>query len=291
MVYCRFGTSMMTSRSEAHVYGFEEAEIVSFLAKHRIDISLGAPLSSHVRKQRLPEWLQVMSRLPTLSATEVASALSGVDTTAPEGLSDEEELALNRYLDLVLRSIAAGGLTAKAAERNSSDGDQHWEITPGDFAAWCDAKGLEYPLLEFAVVPQTDTELKALLVQKEQELNAANLKLAELEGEREKRRKLAADLTESRRLATEATKGAQELRKKLDELRQDALSGKERGTALKLIGGLLKTAYGNSALDGRLNISVIVDDLEKAGAKVSERAVRDWINRSRAHFEQHRDVP
>ncbi len=71
------------------------------------------------------------------------------------------------------------------------------------------------------------------------------------------------------------------LSREREVLKGESLSGKGRSTALKIIGGLVMEAYRMDIHAERLEgIGEIVRDLEKAGAGVTEKTLRDWIKES-----------
>ncbi|SFN45332.1 hypothetical protein SAMN05216386_1031 [Nitrosospira briensis] len=58
----------------------------------------------------------------------------------------------------------------------------------------------------------------------------------------------------------------------------DTLTGTERITALKMVGGMAMMGYGMDIHAGRLErIGEIIKDLERAGAAVTEKTVREWL--------------
>ena len=62
------------------------------------------------------------------------------------------------------------------------------------------------------------------------------------------------------------------------KLKDDALAGKTRSTALKIIGGLVKDVYGTDIHAGRLdNIGDIVKALQVQGVDVNEKTLRSYL--------------
>lgn len=57
----------------------------------------------------------------------------------------------------------------------------------------------------------------------------------------------------------------------------EALEGKSRTTALKIIGGMAMDGYGMDIHASRLNISRLVDELAKAGVSVDPKTLSGWI--------------
>ncbi len=73
----------MKSLSDFHYFGFEEAEITSFLAKHGINIGEASVTLAPTLVNSFPDWKRIMALLPKLTDTEAASAFVGIDLDAP----------------------------------------------------------------------------------------------------------------------------------------------------------------------------------------------------------------
>ncbi|GAB1394783.1 hypothetical protein MASR1M60_29470 [Rhodocyclaceae bacterium] len=267
----------MKSLSDFQSCGFDEAEIFAFLAKHGVNIGEASASQTPVG-ETFPDWKRIMALHPKLIDNEAAAAFAGIDLVAPGWLSDDEHAELSRWQSVIRRAIRAGELVAEASDFERDGTPKEWSILPADLAAWCSAKGWAYPLPAGVGLPATDAGLRDALARCEQERAQWKAKAeaqAEVGGQR------AGLQAEIDRLRGELRAQADDiaaLGRERDVLKADALSGKARTTALKIIGGLAMQGYGMTIHAERLEgIAELVKDLEKAGAAVTEKTLREWI--------------
>jgi hypothetical protein len=271
----------MKSLSDFHSCGFEEAEIITFLAKHGINIGDATVSSSPSTGDSFPDWKQIMALLPKLTDTEAASAFVGLDLAGSGYLSDDDQAELSRWQSVIRRAIRAGELAADESDFEHDGTPKEWSIVPTDLAAWCLAKNLAYPLPGGVDLPATDAGLRSALTSCEQERAQWKAKAGALEAAGDQRAGLQSEIDRLRGELRAKTDEIAALVRDRDALKADSLSGKGRSTALKIIGGLAMKGYGMPIHAERLEgISDLVKDLEKAGAGVTEKTLRDWIKES-----------
>ena len=257
--------------------GFLRSDVWPLLAKAGID----GPAVLAIPKPAppdWPEWKQVMALLPKLTNSEAASAFAGVDLEASGYRSDDEFAEVSRWGTVICRAIMAEALPANAVKFDEDGEPSGWSIAPADLAAWCVARRVEYPLPTHLPLPTTDAGLREALVQCDQEraqwkakaetLAAAGDQCASLQAEIER---LRGDLSEKAdELAT--------LTVQRDQMKADALAGKSRTTALKIIGGMAIMGYTLNIHAARLDgIGDLVTDLQNAGADVTEKTLRGFL--------------
>jgi hypothetical protein len=264
--------------SDFHSCGFEEAEIITFLAKHGISIG-DAPVSpAPVAGDSSPDWKRIMAVLPKLTDTEAASAFVGLDLAGPGWLSDDDQAELSRWQSVIRRAILAGDLAAYESDFERDGTPKEWSIFPADLAAWCAAKGLAYPLPGGVDLPATDAGLRNALTSCDQERAQWKAKVGALEATGDQRASLQAEVDRLRGELRAKTDEVAVLTRDRDALKTVTLSGKGRSTALKIIGGLAMKGYGMTIHADRLEgIADMVKDLEKVGAGVTEKTLREWI--------------
>ena len=126
-------------------FGFRPAEILNLLNFHRIPIDLGGEIAGEPEQgKRFPEWKRIMSLEPSLSLSDCVFALIGVDPYDSEFLPDTMQADFRRYEDLLHRAIERGELPA--TDGTTKRNEQTWQIAAQALQAWCEAKGITYPL-------------------------------------------------------------------------------------------------------------------------------------------------
>ena len=257
--------------------GFLRSDVWPLLAKGGIEVP---EVLSILKPPSLdwPEWKKVMALLPTLSDTEVASAFAGVDLKASSYRSPDEFAEVSRWSEVIHRSIMAAVLPAKAVNFEKDGEPSEWSITPVDLAAWCVANNREYPLPTRLPLPPTDAGLRAALTQSDQERaqwkeKAETLALVDDQcvSLQDKIRLLRENM---RRKADEL----EVLTLERDQLKVEALNGKSRTTALKIIGGMAIDAYRVDIHSDRMNnIGELERALQTLGASVNAKTLREWL--------------
>lgn len=271
----------MKSLSDFLSCGFEEAEIISFLAKHGIEIGDASGALAPDTGNTFPDWKKIMALLPKLTDTEAASAFVGLDLAGPGWPSDNDQAELSRWQSVIRRAIRAGELAADETDFEHDGTPKEWSILPTDLAAWCLAKNLAYPLPGGAELPATDAGLRSALTSCEQERAQWKARAGALEAAGDQRASLQSEIDRLRVELRAKTDDVAALVQECDVLRADSLSGKGRSTALKIIGGLAREVYRMDIHADRLErIGEMVKDLEKAGAGITEKTLRDWIKES-----------
>lgn len=280
------------SRSDFQTHGFDEAEIVAFLARHGIDIGNGSTPSRENGVTVMPDWKHVMGLLPSLTDREAASAFAGIDLGSPGNLSDDEAAELSRWQDVLRRAIKAGELSAQEAVSPRLTSEKEWTIRPSDLAAWCNSKGRQYPLQTQIALPATDAEMRNALLESEQERTRWKARAEELEASADERISLSAEISRLRKELRGRDDEVAKMRRELESLRADTLAGKTRATALKIIGGLAMEAYRMDIHGERLDqIGEMLRDLEKAGASITEKTLRSWIRQAADVIEPRQEKP
>ncbi len=268
----------MKSLSDFQRFGFEEAEIAPFLSKHGVDIGTDSEAAYPLANEAFPEWKWIMSLHPYLSLDEAAAALSGIDREQSAWLRENEQAALFRWREVVLRAIRSGQLVAEESawildgpEVGSANA---WKITPAYLAAWCSAKGVPYPLPVRTVPPQTDASLRDALTSCEQERAQLRVKVTALKAAGDQRASLQSEIDRLRINLRGETERAAALSVERDSLKTDALNGKSKSTLLKIIGGLVSVAYRTNIHSSRIaGVGEMVRDLETVGAGVTEKTL------------------
>lgn len=264
--------------SDFYSCGFEEAEIIRFLAKHGIDIGDATVSPAPAAGDSFPGWKQIMALLPRLTDTEAASAFVGLDMAGSGWLADDDQAELSRWQSVIRRAIRAGELAADETDFEHDGTPKEWAIFPTDLAAWCAAKSLAYPLPGGVELPATDAGLRNALTSCEQERAQWKARVGALEAVGDQRASLQVEIDRLRGELRAKTDEVAALGGDRDALKADSLSGKARSTALKIIGGLAMKGYGMTIHAERLEgISDLVKDLEKVGAGVTEKTLREWI--------------
>jgi hypothetical protein len=271
--------------------GFLRSDVWPLLAKAGIDGPVVLAIPKPVPPD-WPEWKQVMALLPKLTDSEAASAFAGVDLESSGYRSDEELAEVSRWGTVICRAIMAEALPATAVKFDKDGEPSGWSIAPADLAAWCVARRVEYPLPTHLPLPTTDAGLREALVQCDQEraqwkakaetLAAAGDQCASLQAEIER---LRGDLSEKAdELAT--------LTVQRDQMKADALAGKSRTTALKIIGGMAIKGYRLNIHAARLDgIGDLVTDLQNAGADVTEKTLRVFLKEAANVIEPKKQRP
>lgn len=142
----------MHSIDEYERFGFRPVEIVGLLAAHNIPIDLGDKVASEVvRSKPFPEWKRIMSLEPSLTIDDWVSALIDVDPYESGFLSDSVQADFQRYENLLHGAISRKELPATEGvnERN----EKTWRIAADALQAWCEAKGIAYPLPRAPAMP------------------------------------------------------------------------------------------------------------------------------------------
>ena len=264
--------------SDFQQVGFDEVEIVQFLSKYGITVGdiTATPISQ--TDESIPDWKSVLSLLSTLTVAEVAAAFIGLDLGAPGWLSDDEQAELSRWQSVIQRAIRSGELEAEASDFEHDGTAKEFSITPANLAAWCSAKNLAYPLPGRVALPGTDAGLREALTNCERERAQWKSKAESLEEVGDQRKALQSEIGRVRDELRVRTEEVASLAAERDLLKSEALAGKARSTALKIIGGLAMKGYAMDIHAERLNgIVDMVKDLEGVGAGVTEKTLRDWL--------------
>jgi hypothetical protein len=274
---------MTTFRSDYEKFGFNESEIIPFLAELGIDINEEESRTNGVaicKPVTFPDWKRVMALLPSLTFSDAAFAFADIDPHDGHYLSDDEASELNRWKEVLLRAVAAMELMHTAVECVSSSGKSEINqgFEPSALLAWCASKGIEYPLPIQKPYPTTDAGLRDALAKCEKERDELIVKSERLEAAIEYSNALEGELA---KLKTALQGKDAELKAVAAEsqcLKVESLAGKSRTSALKIIGGLVKEAYGMDIHSGRFErIGEVVADLERAGGGITEKTLRGWI--------------
>ena len=258
--------------------GFLRSEVWPLLEKGGIQ----APAVLPTRQPTCPDWpdwKRVMSLLPTLTDSEAASAFAGVDLGASGYRSDDEHAEVWRWKSVLLRAIMAGELTAKATDFDKDGSPSEWSITPVDLVSWCLANGLAYPLPSRVFLPTTDAGLREALASCDRERAQWKAKAESMATVGDQCATLHAEIERLRGELRTKTDEQTALAVELDKMKSDALDGKSRITALKIIGGLAMQGYSLDIHAARMNgISGLVEDLQQvAGAGVTEKTLRAYL--------------
>lgn len=274
---------MMIYRSDYETIGFDEGEIVYFLGKLGIDISRkdanAVPAVDNVARS-FPDWKRVMALLPNLTFSDAAFAFADIDPHDGHYLSDDESNELARWKEVLLRAVAAFELMDTEVECVSRNGDSEINrgFEPGALIAWCMSKGIEYPLPMQKAYPTTDAGLREALAKCEKERDEYVLKSEALDAAVEYSKALEGQLTTFKTALHAKEVELKTARAASQSLKVDSLAGKSKTTALKIIGGLVKGAYGIDIHSGRFErIGEAVGDLERAGAGITEKTLREWL--------------
>lgn len=254
---------------------------MEFLAKHGINIGDATVPKAPAAGDSFPDWKRIMALLPKLTDTEAASAFVGLDLAGPGWLSDDDQAELSRWQSVIRRAIRAEELAADETDFEHDGTPKEWSILPTDLAAWCLAKNLAYPLPGGVELPATDAGLRSALTSCEQERAQWKVRAGALEAAGDQRAILQSEIDRLRGELRTKTDEVAALVRDRDALKAESLSGKGRSTVLKIIGGLAKEAYRMDIHAERLEgIGDMIKDLEKAGAGITEKTLRDWIKES-----------
>lgn len=281
----------MTSRSDDILdrIGFRRSDILPLLAEAGVDVGGAPPLTP--KGTNWPDWKLRIAAADYLTDKEVASAIANVDLSAPGWLPDEEQAVLSDWESIVQRACRSGALQALGTDWNGDGTPRAWEIRTNDLAAWCASRNppIPYPLPgnPLATMPTTDAGLRDALAAAEQERDewkvrgqALGTMQQQIDSQRDEIERLRSEM---RTKDEQATKISAELEK----LKADTLAGKSRSTALKIIGGLAMNGYGMDIHANRLqNIAEMVKDLQKVGAGVTEKTLREHLKEAATLIER-----
>lgn len=257
--------------------GFLRSDVWPLLAKAKIEVPVVLP-PLKPQLPDCPEWKQVMALLPTLSDAEAASAFAGVDLQAPGYRSDDEWAEVSRWGTVICRAITAGALPAKAIKFDKDGEPLEWSVTPTDLSAWCVANHVEYPLPTHLSLPTTDAGLREALVQSEQERARWKAKAETLAASGDQCTSLKAEIEWLRGDLRERADELAALTVERDQLKANALAGKLKTTALKIIGGMAIDAYRVDIHSNRMSgIGEIEQALQTVGADVNPQTLRKWL--------------
>ncbi|MCK2097567.1 hypothetical protein [Thauera aromatica] len=260
--------------------GFLRSDILPLLAEAGVHVGdAGIVQQQH---EDCPDWKLRLAVADYLTDQEVAAAIAGIDLSAPGWLSDQEQAELSAWADIVQRACASGSLKAEGADWNGDGTPRAWGVRLPDLAAWCASKSppIPYPLPGDPGMgrPATDAGLREALAASEKERAEWKAKAEALIAGQQSCAILQAEID---RLRGELKARADEVAALTAErgaLRADALAGKARTTALKIIGGLAMTGHGMTIHADRLEgISEMVRDLQRAGAEITDKTLREWI--------------
>lgn len=263
--------------SDFERYGFKADEIIPFLAAHGIHIGEVAIGDAVPNIAVFPEWKQTMSLNPFLTHTEAASAFANIDMNVPYWLSENENIALSEWEGVLVRSIAVEELQAEEMGGNQQ-GNIKWRIKPSDLIAWCEMKGIPYPLPNRQIYPRTDTGLRDALSASETERARLKAEVVALKTVGDQRAEMQAEINRLRSEQRVSEEKLAAIASERDRLKADALDGKARTTALTIIGGLVASTYGSDIHALRIaKLGEMVADIERAGARVDEKTLRKYI--------------
>lgn len=225
-----------------------------------------------------PDWKQVMSLLPTLTDSEAASAFAGVDLEASGYRSDDEYAEVSRWKTVLQRAILADELTAKATDFDKNGMPTEWCIVPADMVSWCHANGLAYPLPSRVSLPTTDAGLREALASCDRERAQWKAKAESMATVGDQCATLHAEIERLRGELRTKTDEQAALTVERNQLKSDALAGKSRTAALKIIGGLAMQGYRLNIHSQRLEgIGELIEDLQNVGADVTEKTLRVFL--------------
>jgi hypothetical protein len=142
---------MTKYRSDFASAGFRRSEIIPFLRDHGIDVALALEdrqnTASNVLQQSesaaesaLPDWRELVAHWNTLSATDCADIMLGLNPAADRGYGfyDKNE-GFDTWRRTIENACESGAVSAK------KQGDD-WRITPAALTAWCERYGFVCPL-------------------------------------------------------------------------------------------------------------------------------------------------
>lgn len=268
---------MTSSSDELDRVGFLRSDVWPLLAKAGIEVPVILAIPKPTPSD-CPEWKQVMALLPTLSVAEAASAFAGVDLEASGYRSEEEYAEVSRWKSVIDRAIGANALPAQPVGFDKEGEPSEWRITPADLTAWCVANRREYPLPTPLSLPTTDAGLRKALLQSDQERAQWKAKAEELAAAGDQCTSLKAEIELLRGELSKRSDELAALTRERDQLKADTLAGKSRTTALKIIGGLAMQGYSLNIHAARLDgIGRLVEDLQRAGADVTEKTLRGFL--------------
>lgn len=272
----------MTSHSDDILdrIGFQRSDILPLLAE--AGIAVGDVEFVQLQRTDWPEWKLRLAVADYLTDTEVAAAIADIDLSAPGWLPDEVQAELSAWETIIRRACGSGSLKAVAADLNGDGTPSAWEVRLPDLAAWCASRNpsIPYPLPgnPLTPMPTTDSELREALAVAERERDSWRSE-AQLLGTM--RQQIDSQRAEIERLRAEVRAKddkAGKVTAELERLQTDALAGKARTTALKIIAGLAMRGYGMNIHSPRLEkIGEVVEDLQRCGAGVTEKTLRDWL--------------
>ena len=125
--------------------GFRPTEILGLFDSHGIPFDLGAESADDTPPPAaFPEWKRVMSWEPSLPLSDWVFAIINIDPYESGYLPDDLQSDFSRYEDLLRRAIARRELAA--TETTTKRNEKTWQIPAQAFHAWCEAKGMTYPL-------------------------------------------------------------------------------------------------------------------------------------------------
>lgn len=272
----------MTSHSEDILdrIGFQRSDILPLLAE--AGIAVGDVECVRLQRTDWPEWKLRLAVADYLTDAEVAAALADIDLSAPGWLPDEVQAQLSAWESIVRRACGSGALKAVAADLNGDSTPRGWEIRLSDLAAWCALRNppIPYPLPgnPLTAMPTTDTELLEALAVAERERDHWKSEAQQLGAIRQQIDSQRAEIERLRAEIRAKDDKAGKVTAELERLKADALTGKARTTALKIIAGMAMSGYGMDIHSARLEgIGEVVGDLQRSGAGVTEKTLRDWI--------------
>ena len=147
---------------EYQKFGFRPSEIVGLLAAHEIPIDLGDKAADPVIGSKpMPEWKRIMALEPCLPVSDWVHALIGADPYETCYLHDDLRADFQRYEDMLHRAISRKEV--QATESTTARNEKTWTITAESLVAWCQAKGISYPLpLHVSAKPYATTPLPSI---------------------------------------------------------------------------------------------------------------------------------
>jgi hypothetical protein len=269
----------MTYLSDYNTLGFRINDIAVFLAEHGVKLSRkplspdsGPPVS--VEFDRWEDWHKALAARPLLTLHEAASALVGIDPTAPGWPPDEVSAAISSWETTLERCVTAGELPRLTVP--GVNGDDRLAIRPVDLAAWCARLpgDVAYPLPGPQPLPPSDPALREALTK--------------AEGERDR---LAGDLTALKEAHSIALLLERQQRQQAEEVAGD-LAGDLATTRQELQGW--QEAEAKAAKEWAALLAELKDikarhvrEQERLRAAAAEyEAQTDVLKRARAEMEQ-----
>lgn len=263
--------------------GFLRSDVMPLLAAAGIRLDDTYPVRTEEALRKVwPDWKLRLAAADYLTVLEAASALMDLDPCAPGYISNEAEAGLSHWKELIKRACGHGSLEAQVSDRHDDGNPSDWIIAHRALAEWCASKNppIPYPLPgdPTATWPTTDADLREALVASQRERATQETKVKGLLEELQQCSDLRKEIGQlCDELKTKADEVAA-LTEERDKLKADAIAGKTRTTALKIIGGMAMACYGMDIHADRLaGIGEVVRDLQMVGVDITEKTLRERL--------------